>query len=244
MQSHMREKQGKRVRSENLSLTERAYRAIKEEILSARLPPNAPVPIERFLREMKLSRTPVREAIQRLEREGFVEIRPRLGTFVAPLDLRKIREMYYVRGALEGAAARMAAALADPAHLAAIGGELRRHPLEAPGDLRAMSESGHRLHLFISEECGNQTLAGMIRQLQDHFRRFRNLSLQIPEKVLASHRQHLEILAALEARDGDRAERLMREHLEQAGRYLIQSLLDSPSPMASLAVTLPGPARP
>lgn len=229
-------------RPERVPLTERAYRAIKEEILNARLAPGAPVPVERFVREMKLSRTPVREAIQRLERDGFVEIRPRLGTFVAPLDLRRIREMYYVRGALEGAAARMAAALADPAHLSALGNELRRHPLEPPCDLMAISESGHRLHLFISQECGNQTLAGMIRQLQDHFRRFRALSLQIPEKVLGSHRQHLEILTALEARDGDRAERLMREHLEQAGRILIQSLLDAPA-SAALAVTLSGATR-
>lgn len=72
-------------------------------------------------------------------------------------------------------------------------------------------------------------MAGLIRRLQDHFRRFRALSLQIPEKVLASHRQHLEILVALEARDGDRAERLMREHLEQAGRLLIESLLEGPA---------------
>ncbi len=238
----MRKSVRETARPDRLSLTERAYRAIKEEILSARLAPGAPVPVERFVREMKLSRTPVREAIQRLEREGFVEIRPRLGTFVAPLDLRKIREMYYVRGALEGAAARMAAALADPAHLSALGSELRSYPLEPPCDLKAISESGHRLHLFISEECGNQTLAGMIRQLQDHFRRFRALSLQIPEKVLASHRQHLEILAALEARDGDRAERLMREHLEQAGRILIQCLLEAPA-STPLAVTLPEAVR-
>ncbi len=79
-------------------LTEQAYRGIKQEILSNRLPPGAPLPVDRFIREMKLSRTPVREAILRLEREGFVEIRPRLGTFVAQLDLRKIREMYHVRG--------------------------------------------------------------------------------------------------------------------------------------------------
>lgn len=225
--------------STDLSLTERAYRALKEEILSVRLPPGAPLPIERLVHEMQISRTPLREAIQRLEQEGLLEIRPRLGTFVAPLDLRKIREMYYVRGALEGAAARTTAALADPAHLAAIARQLHQYPVDGAVDLRGMSESGHRLHRLISEECGNETLAGMIRQLQDHFVRFRNLSLQLPEKVLASHRQHLEILAALEARDGDRAERLMREHLEQAGRFLVESLLNPRSGAPPLVVTVP-----
>ena len=103
-----------RKRTPSPPLTDKAYFAIKTEILSNRLEPGAVLPIQRFTGEMKLSRTPVREAILRLQREGFVEIRPRLGTIVAHLDLTRLREMYQVRSILEGEAAKLAsAALSD-----------------------------------------------------------------------------------------------------------------------------------
>lgn len=206
-------------------LTEQAYTAIKREILSDRLAPGVPLPVDRFTREMKLSRTPVREAILRLEREGFVEIKPRLGTFVAHLDLRKIREMYHVRAVLEGSAARLTAALYSPAALKTVDKELRSQKLTGTINLAAISEAGQSLHRMIVDECGNEVLAGTIRSLQDHFSRYRHFSLQISEKVLSSHREHLEILDALSRRDGELAERLVRAHFEHAARFLIESAL-------------------
>jgi len=218
-------------------LTEQAYRAIKQEILTNRLPPGAPLPVERFLREMKLSRTPVREAILRLEREGLVEIRPRLGTFVSHLDLRKIREMYHVRGILEASAARLAAATADAGSLAAVGRNLRSQRTAAGADLAAISEAGQALHRMIVDQCGNQLLSDTIRSLQDHFVRFRHFSLQLPEKVLSSHREHIGILKALEKRDGPAAEHLVREHFEHAAKFLMESLLAPAT--GGLRITLP-----
>lgn len=219
-------------------LTEQAYRGIKHEILSNRLPPGAPLPVDRFIREMKLSRTPVREAILRLEREGFVEIRPRLGTFVAQLDLRKIREMYHVRGVLEGSAARLAATIADPDRLAAVESELAAQKTAGDMNLAAISEAGQSLHRLIVDQCGNEVLAGTIRSLQDHFVRFRHVSLHLPEKVLSSHREHLQILAALKCRDGDAAERLTREHFDHAARSLVESVLNQPHYGGPVRLTL------
>lgn len=210
-------------------LTEQAYRCIKAEILSNRLPPGAPLVPERFVREMKLSRTPVREAILRLEREGFVEIRPRLGTFVSHLDLRKIREMYFVRAVLEGSAARLAAAVLDPAVLARVERELKSQRLTGEIDLAAISNAGQSLHAMIVDGCGNQVLSDTIRGLQDHFSRFRHLSLKIADKVLSSHREHIAILHALKRRDGDLAEALMRDHFDHAARFLLESIVNQPS---------------
>jgi DNA-binding GntR family transcriptional regulator len=220
-------------------LTERAYRAIKDEILDNRLPPGAPLPVERFLRQMKLSRTPVREAILRLEREGLVEIRPRLGTFAAHLDLRKIREMYHVRGVLEGSAARLAATVAPQERFAEAARDLRSQKTGAGADIAAISEAGQRLHRLIVEACGNQVLADTIRSLQDHFVRFRHVSLQLPEKVLSSHREHLRIVEALQRRDAEASERLVREHFEHAARFLMESLINRPELGGNVRVTLP-----
>jgi DNA-binding GntR family transcriptional regulator len=220
-------------------LTEQAYRTIKQEILSNRLPPGAPLPVDRFIREMKLSRTPVREAILRLEREGFVEIRPRLGTFVAHLDLRKIQEMYYVRGVLEGSAAKLAAATLHPAKIEQVERELRSQNAGPGANLALLSEAGQSLHRLIVDNCGNQVLSNTIRSLQDHFVRFRHVSLQLPEKVFSSHREHLAILEALKGRDGEAAERLVREHFEHAARFLMESLLNRPEVGGDLRLTLP-----
>lgn len=214
----------------SLPLTDHAYRAIKEEILNNRLVPGALLPIDRFAEELKLSRTPVREAILRLQREGFVEIRPRLGTIVAHLDLRRLREMYHVRGVLEGEAARLASGLIPEEALAAVYRELRSQRTSGAVSIEAMSEAGQRLHEMIINYCGNAILTETIRSLQDHFIRFRHVSLRIPAKVLGSHREHLDIVDALKNQDGALAERLSRQHFEHAAHFLIDSLLNHPSP--------------
>ncbi|MGH9846656.1 MAG: GntR family transcriptional regulator [Blastocatellia bacterium] len=211
--------------NQNGSLTSVAYNAIKGEILGNRLKAGEALPTERFIRELKLSRTPLREAILRLEREGFVEVRPRMGTFVSHLNLREIQDMYQVRRELEGLAARLAAGRVNAERLAEVEKELTRHSLKGKVNYEALSEAGQGLHRLVVESCGNRVLAQFIRSLQDHFARFRSLSLNLPEKIVASHREHLGILAALKAGDGKLAERLVHEHFDHAGRTLLDSLL-------------------
>jgi len=117
----------------------------------------------------------------------------------------------------------------DPQRLAALERELLSCDTGEGADLQAISESGHKLHRLILESCENRLLANMIDSLHDHFRRFRSLSLQIPEKALLSHNEHLEIIEALKDRDGDRAERLVHLHFDHALSYLLDGLLRHPS---------------
>ncbi len=233
-----RRSKGQKVRQEAQvgSLTAIAYHAIKDEILSNRLRAGDPLPTERLIGELGLSRTPLREAILRLEKEGLVEIRPRMGTFVSHLNLQEIHEMYQVRRELEGLAARLAAEIVDPERLATVEKELKRHPLKGEINYKALSEAGQGLHRLIVESCGNQVLARFIRSLQDHFTRFRNLSLDIPEKILTSHHEHLRILEALKNGDGQLAEQLVHEHFDHAGRFLLDSLLNNSQRRGELRV--------
>ena len=207
------------------SLTTVAYEAIKQEILSNRLRSGEPLPLESFVAELGLSRTPLREAVLRLEKEGLVEVRPRMGTFVSHLNLREIQEMYEVRRELEGLAARLAAGRVDPARLAEVERALTAQSPTGKLDHQALSEAGQSLHRLIVESCGNLVLARFIRSLQDHFTRFRSLSLALPEKIQASHREHLQILKALKQGDGAKAEKLIHDHFEHAGRSLMKSLM-------------------
>jgi DNA-binding GntR family transcriptional regulator len=221
------------------SLTAVAYAAIKEEILTNRLRAGEPLPLERFVRELSLSRTPLRDARLMLEKDGLVEVRPRMGTFVSHLNLREIQEMYEVRRELEGLAARLAAERVLPERLAEVERELTAHSLNGKVNYQALSEAGQSLHRLIVESCGNLVLARFIRSLQNHFTRFRSLSLDIPEKVRSSHREHLQILKALKQGDGEKAERLIHEHFDHAGRFLLESLIKQSGRASETRITVP-----
>jgi len=212
-----------------LSAKDRAYQAIKADILTNRLRPGDPVPVEKYVRDLRLSRTPVREATLQLQREGLIDIHPRLGTFVSYLDLRKIRDMYLVRRLLEGEAAREAATRAPVEALEQLRRDLAAFSETGELDTRGMSETGKRVHQIIVEHCGNEVLRSMILSMQDHFARFRSLSVALPEKVLSSHHEHLAIVDSLIARDGDRAAALVHEHFDHACKFLLDSLLHGPA---------------
>ena len=217
-----------------LSATDLAYGKLKREILTNSLAPGDCISIDKYVHSLKLSRTPVREAILRLEREGLIEIRPRQGTFVAPLDLRQIRELYAVRRLLEGEAARQAATRAPRERLQLLSQDLARLT-----DPRQLFEKGQEVHAICAQHCGNQTLRQMLESVQDHFVRFRSLSLQIPVKLLSSHREHVGILEALEAADGETAQQRMHLHFDHAAAYLLENLLnrDSAGPRVTISLT-------
>ncbi|GEM_PF-71094 len=229
--------------SNDASLTDRAYEQIKEEILSNRLRPGDPLRVEHFIRRLNLSRTPMREAIQQLEKEGLVEIRPRMGSFVSHIELREIVEMYRVRAVLEGFAARLAAGRVSTDRLAGVEEQLTRQSSNGETDYLALSNAGLALHRLIVESCGNAVLTRFVVSLQDHFRRFRAVSPQLPERVLDFHQEHLQILDSLKKADGVRAEQLVQRHLERAAELLVERLLGQPvQAAATTMIVRPAPA--
>ncbi|MCL6543656.1 MAG: GntR family transcriptional regulator [Bryobacteraceae bacterium] len=221
------------------SAVELAYQAIKADILSNRLRPGDAVPIERYVKELRLSRTPVREATLRLEREGLIEIRARMGTFVSHLDLRQIRDLYRVRRLLEGEAAREAALRAPIEALEQLRWRLSTFSETGEIDTQGMSETGQRVHQLIVEHCENEQLRRLILSLQDHFTRFRSLSIKLPEKILSSHREHLAILDRLIARDPEGACAIIHQHFDHASQFLLDSLLHGVSPGGPRVTILP-----
>jgi DNA-binding GntR family transcriptional regulator len=202
-----------------------AYQAIKNDILSNRLRPGDPIPQERLLKKLHLSRTPLREAILRLAKEGFIEIRPRMGTFVAQLDLLEIRDMYEVRRELEGLAARHAAGNVSSSRLEGLLGRLVALDTGPDASLAVLSEAGHEVHDLILEFCDNRVLVRFIVSLQEQFRRFRVFSLGIREKVVSSHGEHIAILRALERGNSEETEKLVHSHFDHAAQFLMENLL-------------------
>jgi len=200
--------------TEPISLKDKAYDAIKSAILSLKLKPGEPLVESELARQLGISKTPVRDALLELEREGFVTKVLFKGTYVTEVTLKDVREIFQLRAVLEGLAARLAAPLFSPQEVEQMAENLTAAEAAlAEGNLALCSERGKRFHDAIINKADNQRLTLIIRNLDDHVQRFRLLSDQISGRLNKSVREHRRILEALRQRDPAAAEQAMRDHL-------------------------------
>ena len=200
-----------------------AYLRIKAEILSAAMPPGHQATENEIAASLEMSRTPVREALIRLEAEGLVQLRPRHGALVLPIEPDDMREIYEILTALEPeAAASLAARSPGPKELA----PMERATSEmvaalARGDLDGWAEADERFHRMLLDLYGNRRLAGFVSQLLDQAHRARNLTMRLRDPPVESTREHRAILRALRAGDPERTRQAFRHHRERAANELL-----------------------
>jgi DNA-binding GntR family transcriptional regulator len=196
-------------------LRDRAYDAIKEAILTLSLKPGEPLVERNLATRLGISKTPIRGALVRLEREGLVTMAPFKGTIVAHIYKDDIREIFELREALESLAARRAASMLteDDLREGERALDIADEAFRA-GRYAECSRIGHGIHDILIKRAGNKRLRAIVRNLDDHLQRYRLVSAQIPGRLARSNQEHRDLLAALRARDVLLAERLMREHLQ------------------------------
>ncbi len=200
----------------NFVLKDKIYEALKRAITAMNIyaEPGEPRLDERQLSlELGVSRTPVREAIARLEQEGLVRTVPRKGVFVVRKHKRQILEMITVWSALESTAARLATTRASDAEIAT----LRRMFATFEGDqisahIDEYSETNIEFHLAILRMSRCELLWQMAENLFIHMRAIRHKTIHENHRAERSIIDHLNIIQALETRDAELAERLVREH--------------------------------
>ena len=165
-----------------------------------------------------VSRTPVREALQRLAESGLAEHLPRRGTFVRSPSLSQLVEMFEVMAELECMAIRLAARRATSNDIDALekDNETCRAAVAA-NDTKKYYEINARLHGRIYQMSGNSFLASEARRLHDRLRPFRRLQLRVRGRMEESMAEHDIILAALRDGDADRAMETMRKHITIVG---------------------------
>jgi DNA-binding GntR family transcriptional regulator len=210
----------------NVSLRVLAYDALKKAIMNMDIY-GAPAPIrldERQLSaELGVSRTPIREAITLLEQEGFVRSVPRRGIFVVRKTKAEILELITVWAALESMAARLACSRASAKDLASLkrlyGSEAADHQdtghPEAAHDEAGFNEYSQMniaFHQAVIRLGGCSLIVDMAQNLILHMRAIRAVSIRQEGRIETSRREHAGIIAALDARNADLAERLVREH--------------------------------
>ncbi|MGW9166308.1 GntR family transcriptional regulator [Agromyces sp. NPDC055658] len=207
--------------------SERAYRALREEILDGVLAPGTALAEVEQANRLGVSRTPVREALARLEADGLATAASARVLQVSALDAASIVSLYEVREALEGQASRLAARRRDPARFA----ELRRRLAEAPelldgGDdgLRAYYDVVDALDDEIEAAVANPMLAAALQSARLHSARVRRLARQHPERLRAAASEHLLIVDAIIAGDTDLAAHATHVHLHLSLRHALASI--------------------
>jgi DNA-binding GntR family transcriptional regulator len=200
----------------HLTLTDNVYQALKRQILKLELAPGTRIRDEDIAAQLGVSRTPVREAILGLIRDGLVEVVPRSKTRVCTLSETDINQIFDLRIALESLAARLSAGRVPAGELANLDRLYRRAEAGLKGgDARSSLEFDHAMHQLILEYCGNPRLISMMGTVNDFVTLFRNLGAQTPTHKGFNYR-HREILLALKRADGAAAAKAVEEHILMA----------------------------
>ena len=198
-----------------MRLSDRAYNLIRHRIITLDLPPLSPIDEAALMADLKLGRTPIREALLRLAADGLVFHAPRRGTFVSDISITDLQKIFEARLAMEGFCARLAARRATKAQLAAMDGlidDLARVP---DGDSKALMSIDERFHELLYEAADNEFLADALRRLHALSFRLWHMVLDRLGSVRPAMEQHRQITRALESGDPDRAETLVQEHIAQ-----------------------------
>ena len=204
-------------------LVDEATQALRDAILSGRLPSGARLRQMDLAARLAISRTPIREALGRLQQEGLVEILPAAGVRVAVLDLTEAAELYDVREALDGLAARLAARRADATALAALDKALTRMARCLEREESNQWFPAHvAFHDGIFRAAGNARLQAMSSVVRLSIRHFHPLLLRTANRLEDALREHRAVFAAIAARDEPGAERLARAHIVNAKEIVLK----------------------
>ncbi|HEV8689904.1 MAG TPA: GntR family transcriptional regulator [Ideonella sp.] len=204
---------------EPLTLADQAYARIKQMIFAFTLMPGDRFSESELAQRLAVSRTPLRQALQRLEREGFLQVMPKIGWQVAPLDFDTFDELYDLRVLLECHAAQRLAETEAPAQRATLQALAQVWLVPADERVSAGDQVGRldeAFHALLVQGSGNREMARVHREITERIRIIRRLDFTKPARVEATYEEHAVILRAITKRRAGEAQRLLRAHIEQS----------------------------
>ena len=206
-------------------LREVVFESLREAIIRGMLKPGERIMEVQLAEELGVSRTPVREAIRKLELEGLVVMLPRRGAYVAGISVKDIADVFEVRAALEALAATLAAMRITDDELE----ELERSLVEIAEvsdsqDIEVVVAKDTRFHDIIYRASRNAWLIQIVSHLQDQVQRFRMATLSRPGRTKEAVEEHKKIVEAISERNSELAAQLAREHIENAESSFLNSL--------------------
>lgn len=214
----------------SLSKTDVAYSYIKKKIITGARPPRADVSEEALQAELKMSRTPIREALLQLQAENFLEVYPRKGIVVAPISLDLLNEVYEVRRIVEPYLFRSACGRLPEKWLVRMKEKFLNAPV--PKEDFAKFASYHEdldweFCSSVLRSVGNRFLQESMRRAYDHSYRFCALSSRESNPIDRDIQEHVRIIDYMIAGDADSVENAVREHVDHTRRSIFMRVLDS-----------------
>jgi DNA-binding GntR family transcriptional regulator len=198
-----------------MSLTdaEKAYTQIKEKIVTVQMPPGSIISEATLMQELRLGRTPIREALRQLRAENLVFVAPRRGMFVADIAITDLNHIYEVRLELESLGAALSAERATLQQMKALNQLLRSGQRVNQNDVRAVLGLDRQFHKLLADVNGNRFLSSQIDLFYNLSLRIWYLALERIKPEDLNTEAHWDIVSAVEARDSDAARQHMRSHI-------------------------------
>lgn len=204
------------------SMADRAYEMLKRDILRCRLRPGTAIVDTYLAAEYGMSRTPIREAMNLLRREGLVVVIPRRGTLVKPIDFGELQDTYRMRELLEPEAAVLASRRASSEDLAELE-ELSAASVSADADAATLNERNRILHVRIAEMSRIPLLAQTVNTLHEEIERFLNFRGTQGRPYTATN--HGRIVDAIRAGSEDEIRRIASAGIERARTHMLEGLM-------------------
>ncbi len=199
------------------NLAEQVYAALKGEIHDFQLVAGDRFSEAELGHRLGVSRTPVREALFRLRNEGFLDVEPKLGWFVKPIDFAMLEQLYDLRVVLEHASVlRLCARTEDPPELGALKDIWQVPASEWLSDPRQVGTNDEQFHATLVRAAGNAELARVHWDVTERIRIIRHLDFTRPDRIEATYVEHAKILRAVIHRKPEQAQMLLKAHIEQS----------------------------
>lgn len=209
------------------------YEKLRQGIIKGTLKPGQKLVMAALAKKYKTSETPIREAIRRLESDGYVTFTPHTGAMVTEINRQELSEIYVIRISLEALATRLAVPYISPDDLIWL--KKKNDEMKAVVEknrYEQLARLNKAFHLRIYKAAPFPRLYRMIADLWDAFERWPSVFTFIPDRAAAAIREHDQIIEALETADIDRADDLMKEQkkksLEALQHYMVQRSTGSP----------------
>ena len=206
-----------------MSLTKKAYAAIKSKIVSCEYPPDTILNESKLMTELGVSRTPIREALSKLEHEGLVRVLPKRGILVSGFSLGDIREIFQVRELLEPYIIQVWGSRMATDALEGLRARLLKSPHEVPeADLYQLDND---LHRSLYDQCENKHFVSLLDKVFDQNHRIRIQSGRIEHRLEETQAEHLLIVEKLLKGDTAEAAEAMKAHLQRSRQAAFESLM-------------------
>ena len=213
--------------TEKASLKDQVYKTLLQKILMNELKPGTPLDEVKLCQQLKVSRTPLREALNRLERQNFVEMIPKKGARVCTLSLDSMINLFKVRKVVEPALLRIACSTIQTKteELHFFKREIKK-AAEA-NDTKTLTSLDYQFHEFLYEQTENSHLIFIMSYITNHSRQIRSQKVETDKRIQEAAKEHIELIDLLENGNFDEADELMRNHIRNTEINFVQNLLNN-----------------